>query len=211
MYRKGMFCATCTLFQSYRIIPSTSIDLKSAQRSVWLSWLKYRALECIIAKHCICARIHQVQYYVIPFFWNSLSEMSQEDKHKEPIRKQSKQDAGPHHETPPVKHILATIDHGSSDEDSESKDSFPDMWGPPPAATASVSVSQGPPTTANPGDRRKLSKNDSRTEANFLIDEHFAGLADPQVDVANWPLFTEVSGACYYTVPCEFLRVLCSS
>lgn len=140
--------------------------------------------------------------------------MFQEDKHKEPIRKQSKQDTGPRdHETPPVKHTLATVADGSSDEDSEGKDSFPDMWGPPPAATARVSVSQGPPTTANPGDRRKVSKHDSRTEANFLIDEHFAGLADPQVDVASWPLFTEVvSGACIYYMYCALciFRVLCS-
>lgn len=139
-------------------------------------------------------------------FWNSLVESTQEEPRKEPTKKLSKQETEPEHEAP-AKHIMATTDPDSSEEDSEGKDSFPDMWGPPPAATARASVPQGPPSTGVPGVQRKLSKHDSRTEANFLIDEHFAGLTDPEVDVANWPLFTEVSGSCTMHIlqPCMLL------
>lgn len=113
----------------------------------------------------------------------------QEEPRKEPTRKLSKRDA-------PAKHILETKDLGSSQEDSEDEDSFPDMWGPPPAATALDSAPQRTSSAGFPMEQRKLSKHDSRTEANFMIDKHFAGLADSEVDVANWPLFTGVSGGC---------------
>lgn len=124
----------------------------------------------------------------------TLPESSQEEPRKEPTRKLSKRDTGPKPDAP-ARHILGTKGPGSSEEHSEGEDSFPDMWGPPPAATARDSVPQRPPSTGFPAEQRKLSKHDSRTEANFMIDEQFAGLADPEVDVANWPLFTEVSGA----------------
>ena len=123
----------------------------------------------------------------------TLPESSQEEPRKEPTRKLSKRDTEPKPDAP-ARNILDTKDPDSSEEDSEGEDSFPDMWGPPPAATAMDSAPQRQPSTGFPVEQRKLSKHDSRTEANYMIDEHFAGLADPEVDVANWPLFTEVSG-----------------
>lgn len=206
------------------VSPTTIVDQKCFIESAWLPWQPDHSNVFVIVSqsslsyygmHNLCIPI--TIFIVCLHICKSLVELPQKDTHKEPVRKLSKQEPGPKHAVPPAKHILATTEPGSSEEDSEAKDSFPDMWGPPPAATARVSISQVPPSTALPEGQRKLSKHDSRTEANFLIDEHFAGLADPEVDVANWPLFTEVSSTyvyvytqCMHILQARMLSVLCS-
>ena len=83
-------------------------------------------------------------------------------------------------------HLEVGDSDGSSKEDGEDplsdiSDVFDTETPPPPTDD----VAKQP--------KKVLKKEDSRTAADALIDQQFAGLTDHTMDLADWPLFAEVS------------------